>query len=67
VARLENLITRKSGDRRKMGKEKGGKVLSEIGELGRRRKMEKIAGNGEGDFREGENVEGENSENVGGK
>jgi hypothetical protein len=50
-----------------MGKEKGGKVLSEIGELGRRRKMEKIAGNGEGDFREGENVEGENSENVGGK
>lgn len=67
----------------------GGKVLSEIGELGRRRKMENgkagiaagnrpenlggkwrryrcwgIAGNGEGDFREGENVEGEN---VGGK
>jgi hypothetical protein len=65
--------------------ENGGKVLSEIGELGRRRKMENgkagtaagnrpknlggkwrryrcwgIAGNGEGDFREGENVEGEN-------
>jgi hypothetical protein len=70
--------------------ENGGKVLSEMGELGRRRKMEngkwkrwhrklallleigrKIWGEnggdtaaGERDFREGENVEGEN---VGGK